>query len=153
MTPGHGAVAGRPGRLLLSVDRNQIGVGPVGPAQPSCPGSHAGAPRRRRPLREEGRCFSSLALRWLIVQLRTERLNRLIVDTDPSGPGAADVAVGRTDLPAPPTGPAHPGGRNPSEPRYCSVGLTTSSRSPANVTSRAAACYAALRRGHYPFLP
>jgi hypothetical protein len=51
---------------------------------------------------------------------------------------------------APPTGPAHPGGRNPSEPRYCSVGLTTSSRSPANVTSRAAACYAALRRGHYP---
>ena len=34
------------------------------------------------------------------MQLRTERLNRLIVDTDPSGPGAADVAVGRTDPPA-----------------------------------------------------
>ena len=100
MTPGHGAVAGRPGRLLLSVDRNKIGVGPVGAAQPSCPGSHAGAPRRRRPLREEGRCFSILALRWLIVQLCTERLNRLIVDTDPSGPGAADVAGGRTDPPA-----------------------------------------------------
>jgi len=47
-----------------------------------------------------GVMIAILALRWLIVQLRTERLNRLIVDTDPSGPGAADVAVGRTDLPA-----------------------------------------------------
>jgi hypothetical protein len=56
--------------------------------------------RSRSTIRVRRRGFSILALRWLIVQLRTERLNRLIVDTDPSGPGAADVAVGRTDLPA-----------------------------------------------------
>jgi len=47
-----------------------------------------------------GVMIAILALRWLIVQLRTERLNRLIVDTDAGAVDGADVAVGRTDLPA-----------------------------------------------------
>jgi hypothetical protein len=47
-----------------------------------------------------GVMIAILALRWLIVQLRTERLNRLIVDTDAGAVDVADVAVGRTDLPA-----------------------------------------------------
>ena len=47
-----------------------------------------------------GVMIAILALPWLIVQLRTERLNRLIVDTDAGAADVADVPVGRTDLPA-----------------------------------------------------
>jgi len=39
-----------------------------------------------------------IAVRWLLVQLRTERLHRVVVDLDPRGIG--DLAAGRSALPA-----------------------------------------------------